>query len=113
MGSIIPPGMAFQQAVKFGYAKLKPCKPYLAWVKSLPCCCGCGNPADHPHHPIDVGGYHGTGSKAPDVWAIPLTDGCHRELHADVNEWEAKHGLQLEHVALTMLQAVHEGVLRL
>lgn len=39
------------------------CEKYTQWVKSQPCCCGCGLPADDPHHIID----HGLAVLAPSL----------------------------------------------
>lgn len=51
----------------------------LRWVRTLPCCCGCGAPPpSHAHHPR-----HGVGLalKAPDADAFPLAQACHRAFH--------------------------------
>jgi hypothetical protein len=46
-------------------------------------------------------GYRGTGTKSPDIWAIPLCRQHHDELHADRPAFESKYGTQYELVALT------------
>jgi hypothetical protein len=51
------------------------------------------------------------GTKVPDWWVIPICRTCHDVLHHDVNAWEDQNGSQFEHVCLTFLQAIREGVL--
>ncbi|MFZ1871747.1 MAG: DUF968 domain-containing protein [Chania sp.] len=86
------------------------CEKYTQWVKSQKCCCGCGMPADDPHHIIDQG-FGGTGTKPHDIFTIPLTRRCHDELHKDVAAWEAKHGSQLYHLARTLDRAFGIGAI--
>ncbi|WP_272656444.1 MULTISPECIES: DUF968 domain-containing protein [unclassified Providencia] len=66
---------------------------YLKWVKSQPCCV-CGATADDAHHLIGYG-QGGTGTKAHDLFTIPLCRIHHSELHKDPNGWEREHGSQL------------------
>jgi len=66
---------------------------YTRWVKSQKCSC-CNNPADDPHHLIGHG-QGGMGTKAHDLFVIPLCRAHHDELHADPVAFEAKHGDQL------------------
>ena len=66
---------------------------YTRWVKSQTCVC-CNKPADDPHHLIGHG-QGGMGTKAHDLFVIPLCRGHHDELHADPVAFEAKHGDQL------------------
>lgn len=108
---MIPPGLTFKQAIQKGYIKPIRNKAYTDWVKSLPCCV-CGKQSDDPHHIIQAG-YGGKGTKASDLWTIPLCREHHDELHKDVDAWEFAHGMQFEFVALTLLQAVHDGILDL
>ncbi|MFV8905714.1 DUF968 domain-containing protein [Serratia fonticola] len=86
------------------------CEKYTQWVKSQVCCCGCGRPADDPHHIIDHG-FGGTGTKPHDIFTIPLTRECHNALHDDVAAWEAEHGSQLYHLARTLDRAYGIGVI--
>lgn len=67
---------------------------WLKWVKSQQCC-GCGSSADDPHHIIGHG-QGGMGTKAHDLFTIPLCRLCHDALHADMRVWEAEHGSQIE-----------------
>ncbi|AIJ10549.1 DUF968 domain-containing protein [Edwardsiella anguillarum] len=68
---------------------------YTRWVKTQPCC-GCGNPADDPHHIINSGlGLGGIGTKTHDLFVIPLCRRCHDELHRDMSGWEQRNGSQL------------------
>ncbi|EQB98772.1 DUF968 domain-containing protein [Photorhabdus temperata] len=66
---------------------------WLQWVKSQPCA-GCQRPADDPHHIIGHG-QGGMGTKAHDLFTIPLCRECHDELHRDMRQWEQKHGNQI------------------
>lgn len=68
-------------------------KKWLKWVKSQQCC-GCGSSADDPHHIIGHG-QGGMGTKAHDLFSIPLCRACHDALHADMRAWEAEHGSQV------------------
>ncbi|EKN6275472.1 DUF968 domain-containing protein [Yersinia enterocolitica] len=68
-------------------------KKWLKWVKSQQCC-GCGSSADDPHHIIGHG-QGGMGTKAHDLFTIPLCRLCHEALHADMHTWEAEHGSQV------------------
>ena len=86
------------------------CEKYTQWVKSQVCCCGCGRPADDPHHIIDQG-FGGTGTKPHDIFTIPLTRECHNALHDDVAGWESEHGSQLYHLARTLDRAYGLGVI--
>lgn len=67
---------------------------YTRWVKTQ-ACCACGNRADDPHHIIGHG-QGGMGTKAHDLFVIPLCRYCHDALHKDTNAWEAEHGSQVE-----------------
>lgn len=63
---------------------------YTRWVKTQKCMT-CGNQADDPHHIIGHG-LGGMGTKADDLFVIPLCRKCHNELHAGVKDFEEKHG---------------------
>ncbi|HAX7576835.1 TPA: DUF968 domain-containing protein, partial [Escherichia coli] len=54
---------------------------YTRWVKTQPCAC-CGKPADDAHHLIGHG-QGGMGTKAHDLFVLPLCRKHHDELHAD------------------------------
>ncbi|WP_425299735.1 DUF968 domain-containing protein [Providencia rettgeri] len=66
---------------------------YLKWVKSQPCCI-CNSIAHDAHHLIGHG-QGGMGTKAHDLFTIPLCRVHHSELHKDPNGWEREHGSQL------------------
>lgn len=66
---------------------------YTQWVKAQPCVC-CGQPSDDPHHIIGYG-QGKMGSKAHDIFTLPLCRYHHNELHANVEEWENKYGSQI------------------
>ncbi|MCI1899273.1 MAG: DUF968 domain-containing protein [Enterobacter sp.] len=66
---------------------------YTRWVKTQPCVC-CNRQADDPHHLIGHG-QGGMGTKAHDLFVIPLCREHHDALHADLVAFEAKYGDQL------------------
>lgn len=104
-----PMHMSFARALRTGHLGKIEDRRYLDWVKRLPCS-ACDAPADDPHH-LWGRGYNSHGSRAPDYFSIPLCRTCHDQLHRDVAAWESQHGTQIEHVALTLLMAIVEGVL--
>lgn len=55
-------------------------------VKTQPCCV-CGQQADDPHHIIGHG-MGGMGTKAHDLFTIPLCRQHHDELHHDPKLWK-------------------------
>lgn len=67
---------------------------YTRWVKQQSCMC-CNKQADDPHHLIGHG-MGGMGTKAHDIFVIPLCRAHHDELHADTAAFEAKYGSQTE-----------------
>lgn len=69
-------------------------KAYLQWVKSQPCVIR-GIQADDAHHIIGHG-QGGMGTKAHDLFTIPLCREEHHALHRDLSRWEAEHGSQIE-----------------
>ncbi|WP_129543841.1 DUF968 domain-containing protein [Serratia sp. 1D1416] len=69
-------------------------KAYLKWVKSQPCVIS-GIQADDAHHIIGHG-QGGMGTKAHDLFTIPLCREEHDALHRDPSRWEAEHGSQIE-----------------
>ncbi|WP_312976390.1 DUF968 domain-containing protein, partial [Atlantibacter hermannii] len=82
---------------------------YTRWVKSQPCAC-CGKTADDPHHLIGYG-QGGMGTKAHDLFVLPLCRTHHDELHADVGAFEAKYGTQPELLLKTLDRALAIGAL--
>ncbi|HGC1782996.1 TPA: DUF968 domain-containing protein, partial [Escherichia coli] len=82
---------------------------YTRWVKTQKCMT-CGNQADDPHHIIGHG-LGGMGTKADDLFVIPLCRKCHNELHAGVKEFEEKHGSQLLLLICFLMHAKNSGVL--
>lgn len=71
---IIPTGMTFEQALRAGYAGRIELRPYLDWLKTLPCdTCQAAAPSDPSHY----NGMKGMGTKSPDLWAIPHCRSCH------------------------------------
>lgn len=82
---------------------------YTRWVKAQPCVC-CNKKADDPHHLIGHG-QGGMGTKAHDLFVIPLCREHHDELHADPVAFEAKYGDQLVLVFRVIDRALAIGVL--
>ncbi|EIH5818431.1 DUF968 domain-containing protein, partial [Escherichia coli] len=82
---------------------------YTRWVKTQPCAC-CGKPADDPHHLIGHG-QCGMGTKAHDLFVLPLCRKHHDELHADTVAFEEKYGSQLELIFRFIDRALAIGVL--
>lgn len=82
---------------------------YTRWVKTQPCAC-CGKPADDPHHLIGHG-QRGMGTKAHDLFVLPLCRKHHDELHADTVAFEEKYGSQLELIFRFIDRALAIGVL--
>ena len=82
---------------------------YTRWVKAQPCVC-CNKKADDPHHLIGHG-QGGIGTKAHDLFVIPLCREHHDELHADPVAFEAKYGDQLVMVFRVIDRALAIGVL--
>ncbi|MEF1310684.1 DUF968 domain-containing protein [Vibrio mytili] len=80
---------------------------YLSFVRKLPCRV-CGKTAGVAHHLIGHGEGK-VGSKASDIFTIPLCHDHHQELHRDVNCWERHHGDQLWHVKETINRALAVG----
>lgn len=85
------------------------CEKYTRWVKAQPCAC-CGQQADDPHHLIGYG-QGGMGTKAHDLFVIPLCRAHHDELHADMKAFEKKYGTQPELLLKTLDRALAIGVL--
>ena len=83
---------------------------YTCWVKTQKCMT-CGNQADDPHHIIGHG-LGGMGTKADDLFVIPLCRICHSELHAGVKDFEEKHGSQLLLLIRFLMHARNSGVLK-
>ncbi len=82
---------------------------YTRWVKAQQCMC-CNNPADDPHHLIGHGN-GGMGTKAHDLFVIPLCRAHHDALHADTVEFEEKYGSQLVLLFRFLDRALAIGVL--
>ncbi|MBL5919809.1 DUF968 domain-containing protein [Lelliottia amnigena] len=82
---------------------------YTRWVKAQPCVC-CNQQADDPHHLIGHG-QGGMGTKAHDLFVIPLCREHHDELHADPVAFEAKYGDQLTLLFRFIDRALAIGVL--
>ncbi|WP_434642107.1 DUF968 domain-containing protein [Klebsiella sp. I138] len=82
---------------------------FLAWVKTQPCMC-CGQPADDAHHLIGWG-QGGVGTKAHDIFTIPLCRKHHRQLHHDPLSFEREYGTQPALIIKLLDRAYALGVL--
>ncbi|MDX6042621.1 DUF968 domain-containing protein [Scandinavium lactucae] len=82
---------------------------YLRWVKSQTCAC-CNQPADDAHHLIGWG-QGGVGTKAHDIFVIPLCRKHHTELHNDPVKFEQNYGSQPEMIKNVLDRAFALGVL--
>ncbi|TCB96067.1 DUF968 domain-containing protein [Kosakonia quasisacchari] len=82
---------------------------YTRWVKAQQCMC-CNNPADDPHHLIGHGN-GGMGTKAHDLFVIPLCRAHHDALHADTVAFEEKYGSQFVLLFRFLDRALAIGVL--
>ena len=82
---------------------------YTRWVKQQPCLC-CGRQADDPHHLIGYG-QGGMGTKAHDLFTLPLCRAHHDELHADMRAFEEKYGTQPEMLLRFLDRALAIGVI--
>ena len=65
---------------------------FISWVKTQPCMC-CGQAADDAHHLIGWG-QGGVGTKAHDIFTLPLCRKHHRALHHDPVAFEREYGTQ-------------------
>jgi hypothetical protein len=105
---IIPPGLTFEQALRLGHTGRILCRPYLDWLKTLPCdTCGAGAPCDPSH----FNGLKGAGTKSADLLAIPQCRSCHElyELGPSKSGMDPKGRPFLSRAALYLLQAFFEG----
>ncbi|MDE1188219.1 MAG: DUF968 domain-containing protein [Pantoea sp.] len=82
---------------------------YTRWVKAQTCAC-CNNPADDPHHIIGHG-QGGMGTKAHDLFVIPLCRAHHDELHRNPGEFENKYGSQTELLLRFLDHVISIGVI--
>lgn len=85
------------------------CEKYTRWVKTQDCPC-CGSRADDPHHLIGHG-QGGMGTKAHDLFVLPLCRVHHDELHRDPVAFEEKYGSQLELLFRFLDRALALGVI--
>ncbi|WP_345759652.1 DUF968 domain-containing protein [Klebsiella variicola] len=82
---------------------------FISWVKKQPCMC-CGQPADDAHHLIGWG-QGGVGTKAHDIFTIPLCRKHHRALHHDPAAFEREYGTQPVLIIKLLDRAYALGVL--
>ncbi|WP_406916931.1 DUF968 domain-containing protein [Klebsiella oxytoca] len=82
---------------------------FLTWVKTQACMC-CGQSADDAHHLIGWG-QGGVGTKAHDIFTIPLCRKHHRQLHENPRTFEREYGTQPELIIKLLDRAYALGVL--
>lgn len=99
---IIPPGLTFEQALRFGYTGEIRLAGYLAWIRTLPCRHGHAtrSQASHPNF------FKSQKRKGPDPLALPECQACHEEYERNGYPDEIN---RLAAAALYMLQAIYEG----
>lgn len=115
----IPAGMTFEKALALGYTGRIECKPYLAWLRAMPCdTCGAPPPSEASHLDNENKGH---GTKCPDLWAIPECRKCHtlyeRLVHVRTSgstagarsKIRAENERRKARAALYLLQAFVEG----
>lgn len=100
---ILPPGLTFEQALRRGYTGPIRLRPYLDWIKTLPCDCGNHPAPSDPSHPNF---FKSQKNKAPDPLAIPEHRECHEAYERNGFTDEER---RLARAALYMLQAIYEG----
>ncbi len=83
-------------------------KKYLDWVRDQDCIRCQAPPRSEAHHIKGVGGYSGTGLKAPDSLCMPLCVRCHGVVHRDSDTWDK----QWQWISRTLERAIREGVLK-
>ena len=81
---------------------------YKAWVRTLPCPCGCGRPVEFQHlkHTLHMSG---TRLKAPDILGHPACRELHDYIHAAPGLYSL---LQIQWIFETLARAVAVGVLQ-
>lgn len=100
--------MHFKQKLQAGYVKPYRNRAYLNWVKQQTC--PCGMPADDPSH---ANHYKGMGTKSPDIFTWPSCRACHQLYETDRAKWHDLYGSEWEWIALTIAQAIEDGVINL
>ncbi|WP_313683783.1 DUF968 domain-containing protein [Pantoea sp.] len=98
-----------QAAMKIPKHQRMKCETYTRWAKTRPCVC-CNRPADDPHHIIGHG-QGGMGTKAHDLFVIPLCRAHHDELHRNPGEFENKYGSQTELLLRFLDHVISIGVI--
>ena len=81
-------------------------KKYLKWIDGLDCCL-CQAPADTHHHIIGIGD-GAIGTKACDLLAMPVCNGCHTLFHRQHENPELKLD-QWKYVSKTLQAAINSG----
>ena len=81
-------------------------RPYLDYIKTLPCC-HCQRPGQDPHH-LMVKEVGGIGITTPDIAAVPLCRICHTMIQP-----HAKSYPQLKWLIQTLNRALIDGALKI
>lgn len=80
---------------------------YRAWVRTLPCPCGCGTVVECQHlkHTLNMSG---TALKAPDILCHPACHELHMKIHAEPDNYKQQQTLW---IFTTLTIAISVGVL--
>lgn len=105
-----PPWLAFRPALQGGYLEPLRSEAYKTWVRTLPCAT-CGRRGLSECNHVVGYGFKPVGGKTDDFWVFPQCRECHELITVRRRKWEELYGEQWQYVALTMLEAIHEGVL--
>lgn len=111
------PGRTFRQEVMAGLIAPAEDPKYIAWLHTRRCVVSGERGARVTAHHLVGHGVKPIGGKVSDYLAFPLRFDLHVEgptaLHRIGHKaWEREYGSQLEHVAWTLLEAIHDGVLQ-
>ena len=81
---------------------------HLKWVRTLPCVVT-GMESDDAHHIVSAGhGMSGMGTKASDLYTMPMARAAHAELHRDPKRWEQIFDHQSLWIMLTLAAKCEE-----
>lgn len=106
-----PPWQSFMEALRSGTEPACRDARYRAWVRLQPCAtCGKRGPSE-VNHVVGAFGGKGVGCKTDDYLGFPQCRACHQLITLFRKRWEELYGDQLRYSAMTMLQAIHEGIL--
>lgn len=86
-------------------------RAYHLWLmEGCPCSCGCGGPSTCVHHPLEE--HPEQRWRRDHEYVVPMTDGCHRALHARGHERDAPFRGLADLAAGHRKNAIALGILR-